>query len=544
MVLPNAGQMVRHFGFWGLKLPRAILTFVGNKSIFTHRITTEVVRMIESDSGLEASFTFERERGRAVDEPPFRLLVLGDWSGSTPKKDISVRRPLEIDRDNFDDLIARFASEVEIQTVEGTSLDLTFTSIDDFHPDQIFERLPIFEKLRVLRRELLDAESFGAAAREVRSWMHVEEEPPPPKRVQQTVQPSENLLDAILSGSTGAAVAPRPAGASEEIADLVSDLVRPHLVSVDENEQAALLAAVDAATSDLMRNILHDSKFQKLESAWRGLYLLIRRAETSSDLKIFIYDVGKPELAEDLRSVTSLDDSALYKILVEDPIETPGGEPWAVVAANYGFGPSKDDIAALIRIAKIAAAANAPFISHMRPEVLGVSSLADNFDPRQWDTSEVSDAGKLWTALRGIPEAEFLGMTIPRFLARLPYGRGTDPLESFSFEEVSGAPDHDEYLWSNGTFITALLLAQTYRAYGWEMRGRFLQDIERLPTHVYESGDETVYQPCAEVLLTQNAAERLMDYGLMPLITYKNSDHVKLGRFQSVSDTALRGRWT
>src|SRR5439155_3922424 len=176
---------------------------------------------------------------------------------------------------------------------------------------------------------------------------------PVQRDIQPVVESSDNLLDAILSGTAGAAPAPRPARGSDEIATLVSDLVRPHLVSIDENEQAALLAAIDAATSDLMRHILHDRNFQELEAAWRGLYLLVRRAETGTDLKFYIFDVSKNELAADLRSVDSLNDSRLSEILVREAVETLGGEPWAVVAGSYGFVPYKNDVAALIRIAKI-----------------------------------------------------------------------------------------------------------------------------------------------------------------------------------------------
>ena len=182
----------------------------------------------------------------------------------------------------------------------------------------------------------------------------------------------------------------------------------------------------------------------------------------------------------------------------------------------------------------------------MRPDVLGVPSLAERADPSKWDMSTDSEAGKFWTVLRNIPEAEYLGLTIPRFLARLPYGRESDPLETFQFEEFDGTPEHDDYVWANSCFIAALLMAQSFAAYGWQMDRRFIQDIEQLPMHLYKVDGETIYQPCAEVLLTQNACERLMEHGLMPLISYKNTDHVKLARFQSIADpiSGLRGRWT
>jgi type VI secretion system protein ImpC len=306
-----------------------------------------------------------------------------------------------------------------------------------------------------------------------------------------------------------------------------------------------MLAAVDDATSGLMRAIIHDHRFQALEAAWRGLYFLVRRVETDVDLKIFVLDISKEELAGDLRSSDDLSKTRTFELLVTEAVETPGGEPWAAVFGDYGFLPAVDDIAALVRLSKIASAAGAPFISHMRPDVLGIHSLEGNTDPRTWTLDGDTEALKLWSALRSIGEAEYLGMTIPRFLARLPYGADTEPLESFSFEEFPDAPEHDKYLWANSSYACAALLAQTFSAAGWQMDKRFAQDLDRLPVHVYESSGETIYVPCAEVQLTHDGCDRLMEFGLMPLVSFKNTDHVKLARFQSVADpvTGLRGRW-
>jgi type VI secretion system protein ImpC len=189
--------------------------------------------------------------------------------------------------------------------------------------------------------------------------------------------------------------------------------------------------------------------------------------------------------------------------------------------------------------------ANAPFISHMRPDVLGIKSLYENADPRGWAMTTDSEAGKLWATLRSVPETEYLGLSIPRFLARLPYGADTEPLEAFNFEEFDGEPSHDAYVWANSCFIAGLLLAQSYREYGWEMGQRLMQDVEGLPLHVYKHDGESVYTSCAEVQLTDNAVDQLMEYGLMPLVSYKNTDHVKLARIQSVTDpvTKLKARW-
>ena len=491
-----------------------------------------------SSDDLETAVTLESSRPGVVEEPPFRILVLGDWTGNGAKRDLDERKPIEIDRDEFDDVFAKLGVSLELDFADGTIIPLEFGELDDLHPDAIFRKVPMFSALRDLRKRLKDEETFYSAAREVRDRFNIRREAEPVP-VEAEAPPAEDLLGAILSQPSGGAPAPKPR-ISSDLGNLISDLVRPYLVSVDEDEQAGMLRAVDEATSGLMRTILHHRKFQELEAAWRGLYFLVRRAETSTDLKIYILDVSKDDLSDNLKSASSLDDAVLYRHLIKHAYDA---DPWAVVVGNYAFMPDVDDVATLMRISKISAAANAPFISHMRPEVVGVHSLAEKNNVRDWDLSGESNEGKLWAALCGQTESQYLGMTIPRFLTRLPYGSDTEPLETFSFEEFDGAPVHDQYVWSNTAFIAAKLMAESYSAYGWEMGRAFKQDVEGLPTHIYKEQTETVYKPCGEVLLTEDACNKLMDHGLMPLVSYKNTDRVKLARFQSIADTALKGMW-
>lgn len=507
-----------------------------------------------TDENLESMFTFGAETGGVVDQPPFRMLILGDWSGDSEKKALADRRLLEIDRDNFDEAIRKMSASVNLSVGDGQEINLRFTELDDFHPDRIFEQVSVFSELRDLRKRLKDPNEFNAAANDVRSWIETrtpaepqpQAAPPSAIAAAEPVETAESgdLLSQILTQPTGGAAVARVKG-SDEINSLLREIVAPHVLRIDENEQSQMVAAVDQATSDVMRKILHDHKFQALEAAWRGLYFLVRRTDTSPDLKLYILDVSKDELINSLKSAESLSEAPLYKTLIRDTIETPGAEPWAVVAGNYAFLPEKDDVAALIRISRLAQAANAPFVSHMRPEVLGIHTLDGNTDPTDWDLSTDTDAGKLWSTLRGLEESRYLGLTIPRFLARLPYGADTDPLERFSFEEFDGKPAHDLYLWANSALACALLLAQSYAEYGWEMGDSLMQDIDGLPVHMYKEDGETIFQPCAEVQLTQTACEEIMEHGLMPLVSYKNTDRVKLARLQSITDPVkgLKGRW-
>lgn len=509
--------------------------------------------MIPNDTDFESKVTLESENAGTIAEPPFHILLLGDWSGSGNKSDLSQRRPIAIDRDNFDDVMRKLNVRIDLD-LSGDGKDLLplrFTELEDFHPDRIFQQISLFSNLRDVRRRLLSPDTFNEAAKEVSSWhgiadsKKIQEEAVAKRTSQETsFVDSANLLDKILSKPGEPTISKPQLAEKTDLSELLGKLVKPYLVEIDESEQAKLIAAVDEATGDLMRLILHNNSFQDLEAAWRGLYFLIRKVETDVDLKIHLLDASKDEIADNLKSVNNLTDSYLYKWLIQETIETPGGEPWAVIGGNYAFGLNIDDIAMLIRVGKLANNANAPFISYLKPEAPNISSTAKYPNPESWSFLYKSTEGKLWTTLRTLPESAYLGLVIPRFLARLPYGNKTEPLESFSFEEFSALPSHDDYLWANPSFVCLLLLAQSYRSNGWEME-RFYQDIEGLPIHFYQEGDETVTKSCVEVIMTVNACEEILKQGLMPLISFKNSDRIRLARLQSISSPlmALRGRW-
>jgi type VI secretion system protein ImpC len=131
-------------------------------------------------------------------------------------------------------------------------------------------------------------------------------------------------------------------------------------------------------------------------------------------------------------------------------------------------------------------------------------------------------------------------------LLRLPYGKKTSALESFDFEEFQGTPVHEDYLWGNPGFAVALLLAQSFSEAGWEMRQGAMREISGLPLHVYQNDGASRAKPCAEVLLTEDGAERLLEEGLIPLVSVKDRDVVRVIRLQSIADPlrGLAGRWT
>ena len=505
----------------------------------------------------ETSITLEAG-GRALpDDMPFRVLFLGDWSGQNNRSGLGERRPIVIDRDNFEDVMRKLSVELSLD-LQGDGRDvlrLRFAEIDDFHPDRIFRQVPLFADLRDTRKRLSNSQTFNEAAREVRQWLgepkkdeSSQSEPAPQQTTENQSTESDNLLDQILSqsGESPANRKPVQTAVSREISNLLGDLVRPYLIHTDETEQAKLIDAVDQASGELMRKILHHPQFQALEAAWRGAYLVVSRVETDTDLKLYLLDATKDELKTDLKSVSNLTESAFYKLLAEKTVGMKDDESWALVCGNYTFNPDVDDIAALMRITEVAANADTPFIAQASPKILGIESLAETPDPSDWNLSANTSEGKLWAMLRDLPEASYLGLTIPRLMVRMPYGAKSDPTETFSFEELEASPEHSHYLWANSAFACALLLAQSFSSSGWEMGQGLSQEIDNLPMHMYRADGETKVKPCAEVVMTLNAAEKILEHGLMALLSFRDSDRVRLARFQSIASPikSLRGRWT
>jgi type VI secretion system protein ImpC len=321
-------------------------------------------------------------------------------------------------------------------------------------------------------------------------------------------------------------------------------IVQPHLLPREDPQKGELIALVDHAIAALMRAILHHADFQTLEAGWRALDFLVRRLETDGELQLWVLDVSKAEMEAAFESAGDFPRSGIYKVIIEETVGTPGGVPWAALVGNYTFDQTPRDVAVLSCLAQVAQAAGAPFLAAASPRILGCASLAETPDPDDWRPAHGQPA-ELWEALRQLPEAAYLGLAVPCFLLRLPYGKDTDPLEGFAFEEVAADSRHEDYLWGNPAFACACLLGQAFGEHAWDLRPGVVQDIAGLPLHVYKEGGESRAKPCAEALLTLRAAEAILERGLMPLLSMKDRDVVRLGRFQSLRSplTPLAGRW-
>lgn len=482
------------------------------------------------------------EKTKRIEQPepdsPFHIAILGDFTGRENRGllDPKLRqcKPILIDRDNFDNVLAKLAPELHLPVggPDGPRLPIHFRELDDFHPDRIFERLKIFQTLRETRKQLDDPAQYGAAAAQVREWAGTAspQAPQPQPAADISRLSASELFEQTLS-ATEARSAASPQRAIDDFQTLLRDIVAPYAEPKTDPKRPELVAQVDAAISGQMRALLHHPDFQALEALWRGIFLLVRRLSTDEHLKIYLLDIAKPELVADM--------VASYEHLIE---HTPRDEPWAVLVGNYTFHPVDEDAQLLGRVAALARHASAPFLAAGSSSVLGCVSFAETPEPRHWHPVTADS----WQALRRLPQATWIGLALPRFLLRLPYGKQTDNTENFAFEEFEATPTHEHYLWANPALACAYLLGEAFSESGWDLQPGEVAEISGLPTHTYRADSESYLKPCAEALLSENAAEAILDHGLMPLVSIKGSDAVRLLRFQSIAEPAqpLSGRWS
>ncbi|MBV8311750.1 MAG: type VI secretion system contractile sheath large subunit [Planctomycetaceae bacterium] len=475
------------------------------------------------------------------EEGSVRIGVIGDFRGRGTRAPVELthtqaeRCLLPVDRDNIDEVLARLCPELSLTLpeAEGTPVVLTFREVDDFHPDRILARAEVFAALRKTRSRLEDPSTFAEAAAEIGVGARPAELAPAPPPPAANVTPAE-LLDLILQQSSPS-TPPPPAPPAQVGAwgAFLEQITAPH-IHRENPRQAELIAGVDAAMAQLLRDILHHPEFQALESLWRGVKLLTRRLDTGTNLALELIDLPRAALEADLLSTKPLDSTAAYKLLVEPSVGIQGGRSWTFLVGDFTFGPSRRDIVLLWRLGQIARLAAAPFLAAANPQIVGSNSLASTPDPDDWSTPPADEG---WSDLRRSSEAPYLGLALPRFLLRAPYGRERVPIEAFAFEEFPVPPAHASYLWGNPAFALAVLLGSSFNAQGRFDRDRFAFDLTELPLS-FESTDDggTRVKPCAEVLLGTRAADRLLGAGLMPFQSIRNRDTIRLAQLVSIAD--------
>ncbi|MBR9862010.1 MAG: hypothetical protein GYB24_01040 [Rhodobacteraceae bacterium] len=474
------------------------------------------------------------------DRRKMRVAILGDFSGRANKgelqggADLASRKAIKFDIDTVEAVIARFATTLTLPVGrDGSAIEVELGEIDDLHPDELYDNVELFAELSGLRSQIKRGSNLEALAAKLREWgVEFGDFKLARKGRAKGAAANASLQVSEFAALIGAEAAAKPEATA--IDDMIQRIVAPFVVAAPDAGQDSLLAAVDQALGAAMSSILHHPDFQAVEANWRTLDMLARRIETGSHLELVLYDVAVEEFAADLAAHEDLGESALYDMLVERPRLSEDQGPLAAVLGLYTFEETPPHAELLARMSKISAQMDAPFIAAMGAGYL--QTKAEDLHPL---------IAKTWAALRETPEAKYIALATPRFLLRMPYGKKTEPVEPFDYEEFNTREGMRSLLMGNPATLVAILLAQTLAQQGAEMSLGSVMTLDDMPFHFMQDqyGDQ-VALPSTERLINVRMATETVQRGYLPVLSIQGQNVVRLGSFNGLGGGELLGLWS
>lgn len=354
-----------------------------------------------------------------------------------------------------------------------------------------------------------------------------------------------SLLDEITQATKLVPADDAYSMAKKGIEALISELIEPGR-EVDKVTKAVvdeMIAEIDNKLSLQIDAILHHQQFQKMESAWRSLKYLIDNTDFRENIKVEILNVSKEDLLDDFEDSPEIPKSGLYKTVYTAEYGQFGGQPYAAMVGNYDFGPGPQDIKLLQNVASVAAMAHAPFVAAAGPEFFGLDDFSGL--PNLKDLKSIFESPKYikWQSFRESEDARYVGLTLPRFLLRLPYGRETVPVKAFDYNE-NVSSNHEHYLWGNTAFSFATRLTDSFAKYRWcanIIGPKGGGSVEDLPLHQYEAMGAIETKIPTEVLVSERKEFELAEEGFIGLTMRKGSDNAAFFSANSVQKPKFFG---
>jgi type VI secretion system protein ImpC len=308
----------------------------------------------------------------------------------------------------------------------------------------------------------------------------------------------------------------------------ITELLAPgRKEKVDRAFADALIAEIDGKISKQLDAILHNPDFQKLESAWRGLKFAVDRIDFRENIHCELLNVSKEDLLTDFEDAPEIMKSGLYKTVYTAEYGQFGGKPYGAIMANYEFGPGPQDILLLQKCAAVAAMAHAPFFASAGPQFFGEKDFLKL--PNLKDLKAIFEGPQYakWQSFRESEDSRYVGLLMPRFLLRVPFGPQTVPVRSFNYQEET-VGDHDAYLWGNCTYAFATRVADSYAKYRWcpnIIGPQSGGSVEDLPLHHYEAMGEIQTKIPTEIMISERREFELSEEGFIALTFRKDSDN-------------------
>ena len=340
---------------------------------------------------------------------------------------------------------------------------------------------------------------------------------------------SSGLLDSIISQTSLSQEDDTYGVVKSGVGALISEMLKSENQEEKVNKAIVdrMIAEIDAKISAQMDEILHNEKFQALESRWRGLYMLVERTDFRQNIEMEIINVSKEELLEDFEECLDITQSGLYKHVYTSGYGQFGGGPVGTIIADYQLSPSNMDMKFLSKVASISAMSHAPFISSAGPKFFGLESFEGLPDLKDMQDVMSSPQFAAWRGFRENEDSRYVGLTLPRFLLRAPYDPEDNPISKFVYKE-DVSESHEDYLWGNTVYAFASRLTDSFANYRWctniigPNSGGAVKD---LPVHTFESMGDLEMKIPTEVLVSDRREYELSEQGFIPLTMRKGSNN-------------------
>lgn len=490
--------------------------------------------------------TYDVEKGNAIEktELPFIVGILADLTGENSQNlpELKDRNFIEINTENFDQVLNSLNPMITVNvlnTIENKGkqirFTLNFTNFEDFSPGKVALQVPLLNALVNRRKTILDLTAkldsnellnkiiFDIITnKENRKALLTDVEAKKLERINKWIN------DAGLTGEEVDLAYLQ--NIFFELAALIKSTDEASLDSTQDPYQFLLnvVSIIDMTLSEQIDEILHNPEFQKLEASWRGLHYLTHQTPSSTTLKLKLLNITKKEMRNDLVKAIEFDQSLLFKKIYEAEYGTLGGTPFSCLIGDFEFGRSATDVELLRNISTLAAAAHAPFISGVNPNLFGLKSFADLGIPR--DLAVIFESSELaaWNSFRATDDSRYVALTLPKVLMRAPYDAEDELIDEFSYDESVEGPNNNHFCWGNPAYVLAANITKSFAEFSWTTAIRGVEGggkVENLPTYTYETshGDTELKCPC-QVAITDRREKELSDLGFISLCHSKGSD--------------------
>lgn len=337
-----------------------------------------------------------------------------------------------------------------------------------------------------------------------------------------------SLLEEILAETK---VAPGGDGydlTKRGVSAFIAEMLAPNRAQekVDKNILDGMIAEIDKRLSAQINEILHHPQVLALESAWRSLKFVVDKVDFRENIKVEVLNATKEDLLNDFEDSPEVPKSGLYRLVYSNEYGVFGGKPYGLLCGNFDFGPGPQDLQLLAKIASVAAMAHAPFLSNSSPEFFGEKSFLPLPGMKDLQSLFESPQYARWTSFRESEDARYVGLCMPRYLLRLPYGEKTVPVKAFNFTEDSTG-SHDKYLWGHASNAMATRIADSFAKFRWAPNIIGPQAggaVDQLPLHQYEAMGEIQTKIPTEIMLTERREYELSEQGFISLVMRKDTD--------------------